>query len=167
MPRSCEDFRLKHQYTNRRLAHFSRKKLTNSYVNYHFEHDSEIGENVIIDIDGGGPLKPFQVTCLEPLSLKNFTTNNATNIKINAKKIVKDEIKQKLMESKLYSKSNNEDEYSNEELIGQYNNDDFVNINIKNEEDENEVTFFYNMFKYFKLITINFFNIIILNILKK
>uniref|UniRef100_A0A915D8B5 Uncharacterized protein n=1 Tax=Ditylenchus dipsaci TaxID=166011 RepID=A0A915D8B5_9BILA len=48
LPRSCEDHRLRR-----------RPRTRSSPLSGHFE-----GENVTIDLDGGGPLHPFEVVCL-------------------------------------------------------------------------------------------------------
>ncbi|KAI1708364.1 EGF-like domain-containing protein [Ditylenchus destructor] len=65
LPRSCEDHRLKRRLRSRNLHPNS---------DGHWD-----GENVTIDLDGGGPLRPFQVMCL-PSAINPETIKSAISI---------------------------------------------------------------------------------------
>lgn len=149
MPRSCEDFRFKYQQFNDRVTHFNKSKIIKSFSNYYFNNNNQIGENVKIDIDGGGPLKEFQVTCLKPLFFKKLTPNNLVSININAKKKLKDKINKKILASKIESNNKNDD--INKLKIDQYDYDGFINNNFENEEEENEVIIILKYVEFFKL----------------
>lgn len=69
MPRSCEDFR------------FRRRQLNNNNKNI-LNLNKNMEENVTIDLDGGGPLKPFQVTCVTSNNIqkeKNLNIGESEN----------------------------------------------------------------------------------------
>lgn len=136
LPRSCEDFRHKQRHTTRRPS-LIRSKST--FLNLHSDNEG-LSENVIIDIDGGGPLKALQVTCISPPDLNNSTKNIN---KKDAKKIVGTQQKQALQTSKYY---NSGSENESEELLGQYD-DESIEMKIRDEED-GEVILYYNCLFY-------------------